>query len=297
MDICLRVLCVWFLALSMAYADQSGTFHLGVITERVDEPAHALTQYSGLRDYLAAALQPQGIQVGPLVIAQDAPSMADYVQTQQVDALLEGVFPSLRIQQLTGQLQPTLLAWRKGQRQYHSVFFSRRGGPVTELADLQGRRLVFEAPRSTSAYAMPRGYLQQQGFMLVPDEQANPPADAIRYLFSGAEVNQAYWVLYDKADAGAFNNGDWERLAPGVQEQLQIFAHTPPVLRWLWSFHEDTDPTIQATVTAVLLEMHQDPHAQAALQAASDIRRFETLNAEDRANIANWRDTLLVEAP
>ncbi|MEZ5575450.1 MAG: PhnD/SsuA/transferrin family substrate-binding protein [Candidatus Competibacteraceae bacterium] len=71
-------------------------------------------------------------------------------------------------------LQPRA-SWRKGQREYHSVFFSRKDGPVAALADLPGHILVFEAPRSTSAYAAPKIFLKQ-GALSIPHIAVGLPA-------------------------------------------------------------------------------------------------------------------------
>lgn len=267
-------------------------FTLGVVNERINEPDIALAQYSQLRDYLKTHLEKAGIRAAPLAIARDVPDMADKVLTKEVDAVIEGVFPTVDIERRTGPLQTTLLAWRKGQRQYYTVFFSRKDGPVATLADLPGHILVFEAPRSTSAYALPKAYLRQQGFSVVPAEQAGAPADAIRYVYAGAELNQAYWVLHGKGDAAAFNNGDWKRLPPPIQDQLRIIARTPSILRWLFSFRPGISPELQAAVEEVLLNMHKDPIGREALQAASNIQRFERLNVADQDGLSEWRKTL-----
>ncbi|MCP5158944.1 MAG: phosphate/phosphite/phosphonate ABC transporter substrate-binding protein [Gammaproteobacteria bacterium] len=290
-------LLLWAIGVATAQNANDLVFKLGVINERLNQPDFVLAQYSRLRDYLNTRLQIAGIRV-VLVIARDVPDMADKLVAQEVDAVIEGAFPTLDIERRTDRLQTTLLAWRKGQREYHTVFFSRKNGPVATLADLRGRVLVFETPRSTSAHAVPKAFLRQQGFVLVPAEQTSAPSDAIRYVFAGAEINQAYWVLYGKGDAGAFNNGDWERLPSSLQEQLRIIAQTSPLLRWLCSFRQGIDPETQATVEEVLISMHQDPAGREALKAASNIRRFERLTATDQDRLASWRTMLTpVESP
>jgi len=291
------VLWLWAIGGPGVHAAGDGRFHLGVITERIDEPDHALSQYSQLRDYLRDRLREYDIDVGPLVIGRDVPDLGEKLARGQVDMVIEGVFPTLAMQRRTGELQPALLVWRKEQREYFTVFFSREDGPIETLEDLRGQRLTFESPRSTSAYAIPRGFLLHRGFTLVPAAGGVAAAGAIRYVFAGAEINQAYWVLHGKAEAGAFNDGDWQRLAPGVQRGLRIFARTPPILRWLVSFHDDVAPQVRAAVEAVLLEMHEDPVGSEALRAASDIARFERLDASDMDNLDTWRDVLLVDNP
>lgn len=288
------VLLFWTVCVNVAYSAGDVVFTLGVINERPTEPDFALAQYSKLRDYLNARLQKAGVRVAPLTIARDVPEMADHLANQTVDAVIEGVFPTLDIERRIGPLQTTLLVWRKGQREYHTVFFSRKEGPVASLADLPRRVLVFEAHRSTSAHAMPKAYLRQQGFTVIPAGQTTTSDDAIRYVFAGAELNQAYWVLHGKGDAAAFNDGDWKRLPPPIQDQLRLIARTPPILRWLLSFRPEINPELQIAVEKALLTMHEDPNGREALQAASGIQRFERLTAADQDGLSQWRKTLVL---
>jgi phosphonate transport system substrate-binding protein len=288
----IAALLLWTMGVSMAHSAGDIVFTLGVINERPTEPDFALAQYSKLRDYLNTRLQGVGIRMAPLMIARNVPEMADHLANQKVDAVIEGVFPTLDIERRIGPLQTTLLVWRKGQREYYTVFFSRKEGPVATLADLPGRVLVFEAQRSTSAHAMPKAYLRQQGFSVIPAGQIDTSDDAIQYVFAGAELNQAYWVLHGKGDAAAFNDGDWKRLPLPIQEQLRIIARTPPILRWLFSFRPGINPELQSAVEKVLLNMHEDSMGREALQAASGIQRFERLTTADQDGLAEWRKTL-----
>ncbi|HRY14721.1 MAG: phosphate/phosphite/phosphonate ABC transporter substrate-binding protein [Candidatus Competibacteraceae bacterium] len=286
------VLALGILSVNLTLGAGDVVFTLGVINERPTEPDFALAQYSKLQDYLNSRLQKAGIRVAPLMIARDVPEMANHLANQKVDAIIEGVFPTLNIERRIGPLQTTLLVWRKGQREYHTVFFSRKEGPVATLADLPGRTLVFEAHRSTSAHAMPKAYLRQRGFTVIPAGGTAALDDAIRYVFAGAELNQAYWVLHGKGDAAAFNDGDWQRLPPPIQEQLRIIARTPPIPRWLFSFRPGINPELQIAVEKVLLNMHEDSTGREALQAASAIQQFERLTAADQNQLAEWRKTL-----
>lgn len=49
---------------------------------------------------------------------------------------------------------------------------------------------------------------------------------------------------------------------------------------------------LQSTVEKVLLNTHENPMGQDALQAASGIQRFERLTAADQDGLAEWRKTL-----
>jgi phosphonate transport system substrate-binding protein len=70
--------------------------------------------------------------------------MSDRIARGEIDALIEGVMPTLALERQTGLLDPELLVWRKGQRQYVTVFFTRKDSSIQELQDLRGRTIAFE---------------------------------------------------------------------------------------------------------------------------------------------------------
>lgn len=267
-------------------------FRLGIISERPDRPSFVLEQYEALHGYLGARLAERGIAMDELVVARDLDAMAGLVDAGGVDAVIEGVMPSLKLKRRTGRIDPRLLVWRKGQRHYHSVFFSRRDSPIEGLQDLAGKRIAFENPRSTSAYDVPRAALIEAGLTLAHDSAGAPDAAPdrapVRYRFAGSELNQAYWVHAGRADAGAFNNGDWQRVPISIKTDLRIFHRTRPILRWLFSFVTPIEPHARGAVTDILVKMHQDPTGHAALQAASRITKLERLTTEDREDLAYW---------
>lgn len=288
-------LVAWLLALAApAPAAESTPFHLGVINERPQDPNHALNEFGKLHSYLAERLGRQGIRVGKLVIARDLNEMATLISEDQVQAVIEGLMSTLVLQRRTERLQPALVAWRKGQREYHSVFFVRRDSGIDKLADLAGRTLVFEAPRSTSAYLLPKAELVGAGLVLAYSDQSGSAPGVVYYRFAGSEENQAYWVERGIADAGAFNNGDWQRLAEPVRNRLRIIHRTRPMLRWLLSFETDLDPAVRSAVSVALVDAEQHDAGREALQQASRISRFEPLSAADRSDLAYWSAVLSV---
>lgn len=204
--------------------------------------------------------------------------------------------PTLKLRQRTGRMDIRLLLWRKGQRQYHTVFFARRDSTIERLDQLRGKTIVFESPRSTSAYDVPRLALMGVGLQLAAaigrgGSDRHSPRD-VRFVFAGSELNQAYWVHAGRADAGAFNDGDWERVPKTIQSELRIFHETPPILRWLLSFTAVVDPDFRDAVVEILLSMDKDPEGRAVLQAASRIAKIERLTDADRASLTYWEQAL-----
>lgn len=276
--------------------DADELFRLGIINERLDRPSLSLEQYGAFQSYLESRLAGSGIRVGDLVITRSLDEMNEQIKAGAVDALIEGVMPTLKLQRQTGQLDIRLLVWRKGKRKYHTVFFTRHESRIQQIKDLGGKTIAFESARSTSAYDIPRAALMEAGLRVAAKEgsQSSMPGDSnlVRFVFAGSELNQAYWVHANRVDAGAFNNGDWDRVPDSIRSDLRVFHRTPQVLRWLFSFARSIDPQVRRSIEDVLVTMHRDPEGQAALQAASGIARMERLTNEDRTNLDYWEAAL-----
>lgn len=266
------------------------TLTLGVINEREDKPDHAYMQYGQFHSYLKKQLAELDISLKPLMIARDVNHMTTLIADGEIDMFIEGVMPTLSIQEQTGIVKESLLAWRKGQRQYYTVFFVRKDSGIDSLDDLQNKTIAFESPRSTSAYFVPRAALVASGFELMSGNQNDQASGKrIYYQFSESELNQSYWVLKGRVDVAAFNDGDWERVPDSVRQDLKIIYETRPVLRWLFSYVDDVSQENIDKINEVLLNMHLDDSGKGALEKAARITRFETLKPDDLANMAYWR--------
>ncbi len=268
------------------------SFRLAVINERPDKPGYVLSQYGKFLSYIRQKLSERGVRFEELLIARDVTELANEVVTGDVDAVVEGVMATLAIKRRTAKLVPALVIWRKGQRQYHSVFFVRKDSSITGLLDLLGKTIVFESPRSTSAYHVPRAALRGEGMILASQDKQEVSPNFIRYLFAGSELNQAYWVVRGRADAGAFNNGDWDRIPEIIKNDLRIIHTTRPMLRWLLSFTSDIDPRLRSSASEVFLAAHQDQAGREALKEAARIAKFEVLTDTDKMGLEYW-DTIL----
>ena len=195
--------CLWTFALPLSAAPAKHPLRFGVIAEEANEPDRMLRVYADLLAELRSRLAPRDIEVAPLIIASDLGDLARRLKRGEVDMVIESVFPTLTLQDQSGRtLVPRLTIVRRGQRQYHSVFFARKTGGIKTLDDLRGRTLVLQAVRSTSAFAVPRAELAGRGIAVTPAGQPAPPKGSAFYVLAGAELNQAIWVLSGKGDAG-----------------------------------------------------------------------------------------------
>ena len=265
---------------------------LGVVAEEANEPDRMLEVYGEMLARLRERLAPSGVDVGDMVIARDLDDLSQRLARGEVDLVIETVFPTLVLQERSRRLDPALVVVRRGQREYRSVFFTRKEGPIRDLAGLRGRTLVLQVLRSTSAFALPKAELERAGLAIVPADDPRAGPAHVRYVLALAEINQAVWVLHGKGDAGAFNEGDWSALPERIRDQLRVFHETRPIVRGLLSFRAGLSPRVRRLAEEALLGLDDDDPGRDALALAAGITRFEPLTAGDRQGLRGWAAVL-----
>jgi len=296
MNIKIFIFIILFSFISTAFGEQ--VLKIGFINERPTESDYMLHHYSDMKNYLDKQLRTHHNMGVELVIVDNLNNMMQLLKYHEVDVVFESAFSSLMMKEKVHS-SPKFLAWRKGVRQYQTVFFARKDDSIDKLSDLKGKTIVFENHRSTSAYAIPKAILQQQDLKVFPqesglssEESGEKSDNAIRYLFSGDELDQAYWVVFRKADAGAFNNNDWNEIPEKVRKQLKIFYKTEPILRWVGSTRSDLPESLEKALGEILIQMHENSEGQSALKTAN-IAKFEYLTAEDYSALKKTEDLIL----
>jgi phosphonate transport system substrate-binding protein len=273
-------------------AGEPELLRLGVVAEEQNEPDRMLKVFGPLLARLRERLAPAGVRVGELVIARDLDDLSQRLARGEVEFVIETVFPTLVLEERSRNLDPTFVVVRRGQRAYRSVFFTKKDAPIRGLADLRGRILVLQVPRSTSAFALPKAELERAGLAVVSADDPRSTRDDVRYVLALAEINQAVWVLHGKGDAGAFNEGDWAALPERIRSQLRVFHETPPLVRGLLSFRRSLAPRVRRLAEQALLSLDDDETGRAALAAASGVTRFEAVNEADRSGLRGWAQVL-----
>jgi phosphonate transport system substrate-binding protein len=284
-----RVLALLALALLPAAGtpaqDDRVPLRIGVVAEEQNEPDRMLRVFGDLLARLRERLAPAGIDVGGLVVARDVEDLSLRLARGEADFVIETVFPTLMLLERSQALSPSLVAIRRGRREYRSVFFTRKESPIRSLADLRGRTLVLQVVRSTSAFALPKAELERAGLTIGPADDSTSGRRDVRYVLALAEINQAVWVLHGRGDAGAFNDSDWEALPDGIRSKLRIFHETRPIVRGLLSFRTGLDPRTRRLAEDALVGLDGDEAGRAALAAAAGITRFEPLTEADRREL------------
>ena len=234
-----------------------------------DNPKAHYEQLKPLLDYVVPRMRDVGITSGQILMARDSQQMSSYLRRGRVDWVTETAATAMALQQ-RGGVRPLLLTERNGVRDYHTVFFVRRDGPVHSLRDLQGRTLALQSTLSTSAYLVPMMTLFEHDLhpeiLLSPKDQAS--ANTVGYVFARSELNIASYVHKHLVDAGALSNLDWDddrRVPPAFRRDFRVIYRTEPFPRAVEMVRSDLASPVEERLREVLLEAADDPQGSAAL--------------------------------
>lgn len=271
-------------------AGEGKPFRLGII-DIGDSSEEVMAIYQPLAQFLASNLKEYGFKAGQIVATNNVPDMVKKIRKNEVDLLFVAPLSLYELQKEI-PLVPSVCLWRKGVKVYQTDFFVRKESPVQSLAGLKGKTIVFEVPGSSSGFAIPMAVLAKNGIVVAAEKSGTVVAAGGRYLFAGAALNQVYWVIEKRGDAGAINNSDWEEVPEKIRDDLRIIYSTKPILRFVGIFHPALSPAIKAAAERVLVTMATAEEGRNALQRAHNIKKIEMIGEAERSSL-DYADNLL----
>lgn len=262
-------------------------FRIGLIGA---DPGQLLQDFDPFVAYLGSCLGRSGIRNVTVFVAKDLGQMRSRIKKGKLDFILTSAFPIVEME--PNELVPAVVALQGAAREYSAVFFVRKQSSLQKLSDLRGKTVVFGTPSSTSGYAMAKAELIKTELFLSESTDEDAPDDAVRYTFAGEAINQAFRVIRNRADAGAFSSSDWEELPATEQSQLRVIHRTAPIPRLLGSFHASFPPALREVVEKTLVDMSGNRKGRTALTTALNITKFERLTEEDRSSLQGLKQQL-----
>jgi len=264
---------------------------IGDVSTRVDE---VTVFWQPLASYLADGLSEQGITHGLVRVAPDLNTMAQWLQSGEVDIYIDSSYPS-SIVNLSSNSRPVLRHWRDFVSEYYSVFFTIKGNGITTLADLQGEIIAYDKPFSTSGYFLPTVYLVQNGFEVVevdePTSQVNP--SAIGYTFANEDINIINWVITGHTNIGVTNNFEYAKIPEETRDRFFIIAQTDPIPNQLVSLSSDMEANLAQSIISLLTDMENSEAGKDVLEII-ETERFDDLPAGSEAFSIQMTDMLSV---
>jgi phosphonate transport system substrate-binding protein len=244
------------LGLLLSVPAQSRVLVLGQVSERPDK------DYAQLRpmvEHAAAQLSGLGVSSGEVRLYAEAEDLVTAMRRGEVDWVTETAFTAARLVHEAGA-RPLLRKWKRGQRDYQSIIYTRADSPVRNLHDLVGQTIAFEHVDSFSSYFLPRRLLEQQGLQLRPLENVQQTAEPglVSYIFSRTEQNNALWVHKGLSVAGSLNNNDWDnpaRVPLGLRADLRIIYRSASYPRALELVSAGLEPALALALQDLLLGM------------------------------------------
>lgn len=245
-----------------------------------DEPLRKIEQFQPLADYLAANLQEFGIGAGEVKIVRDLSTMAENLDSGEIDLYFDSPYPSLTVMSLS-EAQPLLRQSKEGVDEYYSVFFTNNDSGIETLADLKGQILGLDTEYSTSGYFLPTIYLketQETNLARKESETDSVAADEIGYYFTRDDENTIQYVVSGRLVAGAVDYPTYLKIPEDTRRRLKIIGQTQKVPRQLVLTAADMEPELKAAIKSLLIELPQQPKGKEILADFEATVEFDELS-------------------
>jgi phosphonate transport system substrate-binding protein len=270
-------------------AKDDPTFIIGRVTA---DARKSQKKISPMGDYLAKHLRDFGVSRAAVRLARSNREMIELLRRGEVDLISETPFSAFFLAAHGGG-EIILREWKKGKASYYTVFIARKDSPIATLADLRGKKIVFEDPGSTSAFLVPFAILRERGFEMVelasPDDW--PPAGKGGYVFGREELNISFWVSRGIAHAGAFSNHDWlSRTHENVKKDLKVIYRTKSITRSVVLVRRGLEARRKQRIKEVLLRMDKSPEGKKVLKKYYKVGKYDEFEGEAAEHLAAARE-------
>ena len=256
-------------------ASAAEQLNLGMIS---DSPARTIKKFAPLLDYL----RNKGLPMGQVINARSLDEMTELLKNKKVDFVFESSNSAIRMMDEAGAI-PILIREKDGIREYNSVIFVNKNSPVKKMTDLLGKIVVFQDPKSTSSYFLPRNLLAGAGLDLI---EANEPVPGkVAYYFSRSDPNVLAHVKLGKADAGGTSS---EAVAHLPQFRI-LQPESGYVPRHVVLVRDGVD---YGELKKALLSLAKDPAASDVLTTAETPTGFSEFEGDPREAMNHVRATL-----
>ncbi len=169
------------------------------------------------------------------------------------------------------RVEARLTTVRNGESTYRAQFLARADGPIKKIEDLEGKKLAFVDPASTSGYLLPLKYLR--------DKKIKPK----QTMFAMRHDNVVSMIYQKQVDAGATFyvapvNGEIQDARmlvkgqyPDVEKKIKILALTDPIPNDPVVFRKDLPEEMKKKISEALIRYAETPAGKESLQKLSGV--------------------------
>ncbi|MEM9087474.1 MAG: phosphate/phosphite/phosphonate ABC transporter substrate-binding protein [Cyanobacteria bacterium P01_F01_bin.53] len=258
-----------------------------ILTDVDFDPDSLIPETQPVADYLGSKLGRAGISKGEVNIAPDVATVAEWMESGEVNLYFDSVYPAMLVMEQSGA-KPILRRWKDGVPEYGTFFVARADSGLSELDELQGKMITLQEPSSSSGFMFPMVYMLEAG--LNPVEKAEPnhtvAEDEVGYVFSGQEDITIEWILDGRVIAGAVDDETWADLSDEEKSQLSIIAETDKFPRHMVLAGPKLTPKQIETLQSVMTGMDNNRAGKEALEFFSETAQFDEFPEGAEAEIA-----------
>lgn len=236
----------------------------------------AVEKWKPLADLMAGEIGRKGVvlasaNVGKLTSAIASGKAHTFVDTPFSRAVLD---PERK-------LIPVATYWKKGKEEYAGCLYVPKDSAIKNIADLKGKKVVFEDPLSTGSFALPMSLVLKEnlktqlidlkaagGNELDALKKAAVAADAMGFAFTWDDKTSEAWVKAGAADALGAACG-------GIEGDMRELGKSPQVPRAIVAIHKDVPAEQREKIVAKLTSLKGDHPALTAGDKASKVEAIK----------------------
>lgn len=242
------------------------------------DSAKMVKRYQPLADYIAEKISDENkMYKGKVMILPSQEKMIESINNHEMDLYFDSPLIGIKIME-DAEMEPFLLSWKEGHREYHSVFITEIDSEIT-FDNLFNKTLVFEDMESTSGYFLPVIHLQNAGYDIDLDGSKD-----FSFVFSKDDENTPIWILEGKGDVGATSNLDFEDIPANIKERVKIIESTESLPRQMVFVGNHVQQ--QGELKEILLDMDNNSDTLEILGKISRTSQFSEINWDEDFEIS-----------
>ncbi len=160
---------------------------------------------------------------------------------------------------------------RNGESTYRSQFLAKVGGKINKIEDLEGKKIAFVDPASTSGYILPLKFLRDKNIKPKQTMFAMRHDNVVSMIYQGqVDAGATFYVSpvgTEIQDARMLVKGQY----PDVEEKIKIIQLTDPIPNDPVVFAKDMPEEMKAKISEALIQYAETPAGKEILQKISGV--------------------------